>query len=45
VIDALRILCAKLSPVVAMEITDYWMGYKKFDSLSDAAKEYVKKFE
>ncbi len=44
-LDTIRILCGKLNPFVAMEVTDYWMSYKKFDSLSDAAKEYVKKFE
>ena len=44
-LDTIRILCGKLNPFVAMEVTDYWMNYKKFDSLSDAAKEYVKKFE
>jgi hypothetical protein len=44
-LDTIRILCAKLNPFVAMEVTDYWMGYKKFDSLSDESKSYVKKFE
>ncbi len=44
-LDALRILACKLDPLVAMEITDYWMGYRKFDQISDFAKDYVKRFD
>lgn len=43
--DTARLLVSKLTPLVSMEVTDYWMGYRKFDSLSNSAKEYVKKFE
>jgi hypothetical protein len=43
-LDAIRMTAGGLDAELAMEITDGFMGYRRINSLSDQAKEYIRKY-